>query len=150
MISVIFYNSNNILRKGHSMHFTEFNSKRFRSIDCIKGICIIFVIITHYNFSHEEKLALFFPFWIDMAVPVFMIVSGFVYSKSYIKANTLSSYYNLYNIISKVLRFTIPFTVALHLKRLCLLQLVIIVLNYLHYFTHLLREEQALEAIIIQ
>ena len=51
--------------------------KRNQFIDVLKGICIIFVIITHYNWSNAARLKYFFPFWIDMAVPIFMIISGY-------------------------------------------------------------------------
>lgn len=57
--------------------------ERYRSVDFIKGICILFIIITHHSWSKAEMSKYLFPFWIDMAVPLFMIISGFVYSESY-------------------------------------------------------------------
>ena len=49
-------------------------------IDFVKGLCIIFVIWTHC--MHREDLSrLLFPFWGDMAVPIFIIIQVFHYYK---------------------------------------------------------------------
>ena len=82
-------------------------------IDILKGICIIFVVITHFDFKGNE-LRMFFPFWIDMAVPIFMIVSGYVYACSFTKKNieNLSEAYKLKNIVNKIIRYSIPFLIA--------------------------------------
>ena len=58
-------------------------TKRNRFIDLLKGICIIFVIITHLQWTNEEYDKFFFNYWRDMAVPILMIVSGYVYSLSF-------------------------------------------------------------------
>ena len=65
-------------------------------IDVLKGICIIFVIFTHASWTDEQRLKFLFPFWIAMAVPFFMLVSGYVYTKSFQKnsVETLDSAYN--------------------------------------------------------
>jgi fucose 4-O-acetylase-like acetyltransferase len=47
-------------------------------IDILKGIGMVLVIITHYNWSNSEKLNYLFPFWVSPAVPVFIIISGYV------------------------------------------------------------------------
>ena len=57
--------------------------KRNHFIDVLKGICIIFVIITHYNWSDEARMNYLFPFWIDMAVPIFMIQFIFTFPVVY-------------------------------------------------------------------
>lgn len=89
------------------------HGERFYHIDFLKGICIIFVIITHCNWEDTEKLKLLFPFYIDMAVPVFMIISGYMYAVSYKKnnINSIGDAYLAKNIINKILRFTIPFSI---------------------------------------
>ena len=51
-------------------------------IDYIKAIAIIFVIFTHCNWTEEQRKLLFFPFWINLAVPLFMIVTGYNYYNS--------------------------------------------------------------------
>ena len=87
--------------------------QRNKFIDFLKGICIIFVIVTHYAWlTNERKIALF-PFWVDMAVPIFMIISGYVYSKSFVRngISTFEGAYHPQNIYSKLIRYTIPYAV---------------------------------------
>lgn len=86
-------------------------ARRNHSIDCMKGICIVFIIITHFTWNDLERLRYLFPFWIDMAVPFFMIISGFVYARSFIKHEivTLESAYCLKNVLNRFIRYTVPF-----------------------------------------
>lgn len=84
------------------------NSNRCPVIDVLKGVCIIFVVITHYYWTEKQRLYGLFPYIIDMAVPVFMIISGYVFSDSYIKKG-ITCFENAYDIsiISKrVIRYT--------------------------------------------
>lgn len=87
---------------------------RYSSIDFIKGISILFVIITHYAWQDTERRNLLFPLWIDMAVPIFMIVSGFVHTRSYQKSNidTIDKAYTVGSIARKVFKYTFPFVIA--------------------------------------
>lgn len=87
--------------------------RRNHSIDILKGVCIIFVIVTHFA-SSEETLRFLFPLWIVMAVPFFMIISGYVYAGSYIRNDikSLSDAYRPKFLIDKMIRYTIPYTVA--------------------------------------
>lgn len=61
------------------------NTSRKPVLDILKGLCIIMIIITHYGWSEKTRLCGLFPYTVDMAVPVFMIISGYVFSNSYIK-----------------------------------------------------------------
>lgn len=83
-------------------------------IDVLKGICIIFIVFTHASWTPEQNLKLLFPFWIDMAVPFFMLVSGYVYTKSFQKnkIETLDSAYNKKYLLKNFIRYTIPYFVA--------------------------------------
>lgn len=36
--------------------------KRNEKIDVLKGVCIVFVIITHFRWSTEHRLQFLFPF----------------------------------------------------------------------------------------
>lgn len=86
-------------------------SDRKSFIDALKGICIIFVVITHYSWSGEERLKYLFPYWIDMAVPIFMIISGYVYYFSY-KKDGINEIWDAYKpafFMRKLIRYTIPF-----------------------------------------
>lgn len=86
---------------------------RYNSLDLYKGICILFVIVTHYSWTEKERLLLLFPFWIEMAVPVFMVITGFVGCLSFEKNNlSLAKSYDLKIIIPKMLRYIIPFIPA--------------------------------------
>lgn len=89
-------------------------SGRQEFLDVIKGFCIICVIATHFSWSQQERLLYLFPFWIDMAVPVFMIISGYVYALSYKRHNVerLKDAYTIENMLNKIVRYTIPFAIV--------------------------------------
>ena len=83
-------------------------------LDVIKGICIIFVVITHYGWDEKQRLVGLFPYIIDMAVPIFMIISGYVFSNSYLKKGIyhFEDAYDLSIISNRIIRYTIPFLIA--------------------------------------
>ena len=87
--------------------------KRNHFIDLLKGVCIIFVIFTHSGWTDSQTLKLLFPFWIDMAVPIFMLISGYVYTKSFNKneIETLDSAYNKNYLVKHIIRYTVPYLV---------------------------------------
>lgn len=91
------------------------NVKRENNLDVIKGIMMIFIIVTHYGWDSEVRLKLLFPFWIDMAVPSLMIISGYVYAKSYMRNNIteMEKAYKLTFILKKINRYTIPFLITI-------------------------------------
>lgn len=80
--------------------------------DVLKGICILIVIVTHCNWTAQERLAFFFPYWINMAVPVFMVVTGFLYANSVNAAKSFRDLYSFEILSGKVLRLAVPFTIA--------------------------------------
>ena len=86
---------------------------RNKTIDVLKGICILCVVVTHYAWTQAERSTLLFPFWIDMAVPMFMILSGYVHAKSFVKREIVSfeETYNIKGILLKSIRFLLPFTI---------------------------------------
>ena len=98
-----------MLSKIKSLFQTKKN--RLDYIDTLKGVCILFVVFTHMKWSDSDRLLLGFPFWIAMAVPIFMILSGFLYSKRFEKceSNSLASFFIPKAIISSLLRFALPF-----------------------------------------
>ena len=53
------------------------------SIDWIKAICMLMIVVTHFNWSSEQRMLALFPFHIDMAVPLLMLITGYNYCKSY-------------------------------------------------------------------
>ena len=88
--------------------------KHEHSVDIIKGFCIIFVIINHYSWQDSDRLKFLFPFWIQMAVPAFMVISGYVYTKSFHKShfNTLGDAYTINSILRRIMKYSIPFIIA--------------------------------------
>ena len=87
---------------------------RNSSVDVLKGISIIFIIILHFGWEQSEPYRFLFPFWAEMAVPIFMILSGYVYAFSYRKRNVANfgDAYNVGYIIEKIIRYTLPFAFA--------------------------------------
>ena len=83
-----------------------------RTVDFLKGVCILFVIITHFSWTDNERQMLLFPYWIDMAVPIFMFLSGYVNGISALnKSSSLSELYSLKQVLRKIVRYGSPFFV---------------------------------------
>lgn len=87
-------------------------------LNYLKAIAIILVIIHHYSFSKIQFTNPIFYYIVYMAVPIFMVVSGYVYTKSCIRRN-LVKFFDLYNIkliLKRILRLTLPFTLIFILE----------------------------------
>lgn len=67
---------------------------RIVAVDYLKAIAAILVILTH-ALSKSQRLKIGGPFWISMAVPIFMIISGFTNALSADKAglNSIKKFY---------------------------------------------------------
>lgn len=89
----------------------ELENKRIKVFDFWKGICILFVIITHSAWTDEERLRYLFPLYIEMAVPLFMIITGYLNAKSFHKnnVNTLEMAYEKNQIKRKFLKYSVPY-----------------------------------------
>lgn len=90
------------------------NTNRNRFLDILKGVSVLFITATHYDFTDWNRLDYFFPLWIDMAVPMFMLTSGYVATASYRKhdVRTIEQAYALPTLVGKIIRYTIPFFLA--------------------------------------
>lgn len=88
--------------------------ERNRFIDVLKGILIIFVIILHFPYSVLETQKYLFPFHISLAVPCFMLISGYVSALSLQKRGVekVEESYKLIAILERMLRFTVPYAIA--------------------------------------
>lgn len=88
---------------------TKTGAQRIEFLDYLKAICVIMVIITHYEWA--DKTSPFFTMLINMAVPVFMIVSGYNFAMSNRKKaeGKLSKMYGWSMIKPKLVRFLVPF-----------------------------------------
>ncbi len=75
---------------------------------------MVFILVTHHTISAELRLRCLFPFWIDMAVPLLMVLSGYLYAGSYERAgiDTLQKAYAPAFVLRKLLRYLIPFCIV--------------------------------------
>lgn len=101
----------NIKRNNHS--------SRLMSIDYLKAIAIVLVIVNH-SLTDIKRLKLGGPFWISMAVPIFMIISGFTYSMSSERRsiNTFGQYFNRDLMKTRLSRLIIPYLIIFILELL--------------------------------
>ena len=90
-------------------------NNRNSTIDIIKAFLIILIILTHYSWTVEQRQNVVFPLVIDMAVPIFMFLSGYVGAISFDKkgVDSLAKAYSLHQIIHKFIRYTIPYLIFL-------------------------------------
>lgn len=93
-------------------------TNRIHSIDLAKGICMILIILNHCTWLEGEWNRYLFPFWLAMAVPLLMIISGYVYTKSYAKhgVTSVEDAYEPKNFVNKIIRYTVPFAIAFVLE----------------------------------
>lgn len=91
--------------------FSVSERNRSHTIDVIKGIAIILVLITHYEWTQDQRKFFAFPFIINMAIPVFMVITGYVYSLSLEKhaVDHLEDAYSWETILKRTIRYTLPF-----------------------------------------
>ena len=91
------------------MKENEKKSTRIEFLDYLKAVCVIMVIITHYDWN--DKTSPFFTMLINMAVPVFMIISGYNFAMSNQKKadGNLKKMYAWKMIKPKLIRFLVPF-----------------------------------------
>lgn len=83
--------------------------KRIELLDYLKAVCVLMVIITHYDWT--DKSSPVFTMLINMAVPVFMIISGYNFAMSNAKKaeGKLSKMYSWEILKPKLVRFLVPY-----------------------------------------
>lgn len=86
-------------------------NKRVEAFDFWKGICMLLVIISHSTWTEKECLKLGFPFSVNMAVPLFMLISGYLNAKSFQEKNvsSLEKAYDQKRLKKIFFRFSVPF-----------------------------------------
>lgn len=91
------------------MSTTPKRTNRIEFLDYLKAICVIMVIITHYDWS--DKTSPFFTMVINMAVPIFMIISGYNFAMSNQKKadGNIRKMYGWSILKPKLIRFLVPF-----------------------------------------
>lgn len=87
-------------------------------IDYIKVIAMVLIIFTHMLWTESEKNRMLFPFWVDLAVPILMVVTGYNYFNSF-KRNEegLSK-----KIVRYLNRIIIPYIIIAILEIICCLR----------------------------
>ena len=92
--------------------------ERNRTIDILKGICMLFIIINHSSWEETERLRLLFPFTVTMAVPILMFISGFLNARSFEKKQIVSitDCYKKSVVVPRLTRLIVPFTMMYFLE----------------------------------
>ncbi len=88
--------------------------QRNHFIDVLKGILIIGVIVLHFPLEESIRLKYLFPFWLNMMVPCFMFITGYVYTLSFKRREitSLEEAYKSRRIFQQMIRYISPFTLA--------------------------------------
>lgn len=88
-------------------------TERIHLFDIIKGFCICLVIITHFPWQDAVRTTLYYHYLIEMAVPMFMMVSGYLYAASMErkKTDSFEKAYSFEAMMPQLVRYTIPYMV---------------------------------------
>lgn len=92
------------------------NNKRIYQFDYLKAFSILAVISTHITFSFDVTKTVLFPYFIDMAVPIFMIISGYVNACSFEKRESLRECYSKNVMGRKLLGIVVPYSVFFYFR----------------------------------
>lgn len=101
----------------------EQGKQRIDFLDYLKAICVIMVIITHYDWANKSSPV--FTMLINMAVPVFMIVSGYNFAMSNCRKadGKLRKMYGWNMMKPKLIRFLVPFFT------ICLIEILLLLME---------------------
>lgn len=100
--------------RGGTYEVKQKSVKHYKIIDILKGVCIMWVIMLHaIPAGGGIYKLLLMPFYAQLTIPFFMILSGFTYTLSFEKHG---NWYSLSNLWRKVKRFIFPFVPALILE----------------------------------
>lgn len=85
---------NNIIKVFYGAKFTDQSNTwktisattdRLLSLDILKGLAAIAVIVNHISWIGINKSIFLYRFWVSPAVPVFVVITSFLYSRTFIK-----------------------------------------------------------------
>ena len=95
---------------------------RNNNIDFLKGIFVLLVILTHSKIDNSFYQNIIFPYIVNIAVPRFMFVSGFVRANSFNRKNinNLIDAYNLKLLFKNIFRLLIAFVPIFVLEEILL------------------------------
>ena len=81
-------------------------------LDSLKGLAILFVIITHLGWEEADRLRPGLSFWVEMAVPIFMLITGYLHAASYHRAGGITRYALKKQINRSLIKYTVPFALV--------------------------------------
>ena len=96
-------------------------SGRINWIDTVKGVAILFVLLQHCGFSDKTMKIALFPYFENLAIPIFMTISGFTFTLSLRKAmkgnfGVIKYYFDFRNLKKKVIRILPAYTLVFILE----------------------------------
>lgn len=111
------------IKKVEEQEVKKSGSARIDFLDYVKAVCVIMVIVTHYDWT--DKSSPFFTMLINMAVPVFMIVSGYNFAMSGRRKaeGSLRKMYGWSMMKPKLVRFLVPFF------SICLIEMILLAIE---------------------
>ena len=92
---------------------------RMQGADAVKGIATLLVLLTHYAWQDQERTALLFPFWVQVAVPAFMFVTGLVGAASLERARSSGGAWQLPWVVRRLVAWVMPLLVLCVVEALC-------------------------------
>ena len=97
------------------------DNRRECVFDILKAIAILMVVITHFPWTDADRLRYGFPFWIDTAMPIFMMLSGYFSFRSFFmrQLETFSGLYSLSCLYKRLVRFLFPFLLLAPIDIIC-------------------------------
>ncbi len=101
-------------------------NNRIKIIDLFKGLAAIGVIVQHIFLPQNIQNLLLLPFSLNLAVPVFVIISGFTFALSTRKyqnnnKSLLKNYFSASSIMKKVKRIYLPFVIIYLFEIICVM-----------------------------
>lgn len=92
----------------------EDNMTRVRLYDILKGLCICLVIITHFPLADSVRGTVYYHYLIEMAVPFFMMISGYLHAASMERRgiDSFEKAYSCKQVLPQLLKYTIPYGIV--------------------------------------
>ena len=90
--------------------------KRNNLFDYLKFVLIVFVIVTHIEWGDATRQIFVFPFVIEMAVPLFLVISSFLRFKKYEANNYKSPFLHPKNYLKSCIDILLPYLIIVFVE----------------------------------
>ncbi|MDR2486956.1 MAG: hypothetical protein LBD12_03245, partial [Clostridiales Family XIII bacterium] len=106
------------------MKMDRSSNPREPALDFVKAVAIVMIVVTHSAFTPQMRSDYFFPLYINTAVPLFMIVTGYVnYASAQTRGSfTLTGWFAWGRLWGKLSRLALPYAITLAVEFLYLAQ----------------------------